>query len=591
MRWTRFSISDEGRWLGRQVRFLLGSLMANVVCIVAGSALTLADPLIIKWLIDTAIPQRSVRLILLGTAAFCVTYLASLGMSYLATFVGAVVTQKLVFRIRMSLLRRIHTLPAKYHGNVQVGETLFRLEQDVDRVAEFSGDVLPVTLHMLILGVMVAVTMGVLNWRLTLVVLPLVPAFYFIQQRYARKLKGAADTVQNQLGKINAFLQEHLAGMVQLQLLNRTGTQGRRFARLIAEGAKAQIQQRVTEIAFSGACISVIVLGMSLCLGVGGYEVTRGALSVGGLVAFYGYVLRLFEPVSIATDLQARFQRFSASIRRILEIMDTEQPSRVNQPSSSLGPHIAPELEFRSVWFSYKKDRSVLCDMNFRVEAGETVALVGLNGSGKSTVGLLATRLYEPEAGCILLGGQDIRDVGRWSLRATITLVPQDPILFDNTVRENLLYGNPSATSKDLETVAALTQLDEVLRRLPRGLDEPLGPFGGRLSGGEKKRVALARSLLQQPRILIVDEITSALDAPTAVGLLRGLELFRQARTLVVISHRPATILWADRIVVVHEGRVVDSGQHAPLMQRCQVYRTIWQSQDRMPEVTSFSSR
>ncbi len=590
MRWIKCSISAEGRWLGRQVRFLLRPLIANVVCIVVGSVLTLADPLIVKWLIDTAIPQRSLRLILVGAAAFCVTYLASLGISYLATFAGAVVTQKLVFRIRMSLLRRIHTLPANYHGNTQVGETLFRLEQDVDRVAEFSGDVLPVTLHMVILGIMVVATMGVLNWRLTLAVLPLVPAFYLIQQRFARKLKEAADTVQFQLGRINAFLQEHLAGMLQLQLLNRTGTQGRRFARLIAEGARVQIQQRVTEIAFGGACISVIVLSMSLILGVGGYEVTRGSLTVGGLVAFYGYVVRLFEPVSIATDLQARFQRFSASIRRILEIMEREQPSTVKQPTAALGPNIVPELEFQSVWFSYKKDRSVLRDMSFRVEAGETVALVGLNGSGKSTVGLLATRLHDPDAGCIRVGGQNIQDVSRWSLRATVTLVPQDPILFDNTVRENLLYGNPAATGKDLETVAAFTQLDEVLRRLPLGLDEPLGPLGGRLSGGEKKRLALARSLLQQPRILIVDEITSALDAPTAVGLLHGLELFRQARTLVVISHRPATILWADRILVVDEGRIVDSGQHAQLMLRCQVYRTIWQSQDRMLELASLKS-
>jgi len=210
--------------------------------------------------------------------------------------------------------------------------------------------------------------------------------------------------------------------------------------------------------------------------------------------------------------------------------------------------------------------------------------LVGLNGSGKSTIGLLATRLHEPDAGCILVGGEDIQDVTRRSLRATITLVPQDPILFDDTVRENLLYGNPAATNGDLERVAAFTHLDEVLRRLPRGLDEPLGPLGGRLSGGEKKRLALARTLLQQPRILIVDEITSALDGPAAAGLLRGLELFRQARTLVVISHRPATILWADRILVVHEGRVVDSGRHAELMLRCRVYRTIWQSQDKMPD-------
>jgi ATP-binding cassette subfamily B protein len=195
--------------------------------------------------------------------------------------------------------------------------------------------------------------------------------------------------------------------------------------------------------------------------------------------------------------------------------------------------------------------------------------------------------LYEPDAGSILVGGQDIREVGRRSLRKIVTLVPQDPVLFDETVRDNLLYGNPGASGKDIETVAALTQLDRVLQTLPRGLDEPLGPLGGRLSGGEKKRLALARTLLQQPRILIVDEITSALDGPAAAGLLEGLELFRQARTLVVISHRPATILWADRILVVDEGAIVDSGKHDALILRCEAYRRIWQSQDRMLLVSS----
>jgi ATP-binding cassette subfamily B protein len=583
MRWRKLFLSSEGTWLGRQVRPLLSLLIGNLVCIVAASALTLADPLIVKWLIDIAIPQRSLRLVLMGTAAFCAVYLASVGMSYLAALISSIVSQKMAFRVRMSLLRCIHTLPAKYHGDSQIGEMLYRVEQDVDRVVEISGDMFPLTMHMVIVGIMVLVTMGVLNWRLTLIVLPLLPIFYLIQQKFAGKLKASADTVQAQAGKINAFLQEHLAGMLQLQLLNRTGTQGRRFARLAAAGAKFQVKQRLTEIAFGGASVSAIVVGMSLILGFGGYEVIRGALTVGGLVAFYGYVGRLFEPVSIAVDLQSRFQRVGASIRRILDVMDKKQLSS-GLPGISLGTNILPELEFRSVWFSYREDRSVLRDMSFRVGAGETVALVGLNGSGKSTIGLLATRLHEPDAGCILVGGHDIHAISRWSLRSTVTLVPQDPILFDDTVRENLLYGNPSATGGDLERVAAFTQLDEVLRKLPRGLDEPLGPLGGRLSGGEKKRLALARTLLQQPRILIVDEITSALDGPSCLGLLQGLELFREARTLVIISHRPATILWADRILVVDQGRIVDSGRHAELMLRCPIYRTIWQVQDKMPE-------
>jgi ATP-binding cassette subfamily B protein len=210
----------------------------------------------------------------------------------------------------------------------------------------------------------------------------------------------------------------------------------------------------------------------------------------------------------------------------------------------------------------------------------ETVAIVGLNGSGKSTIGLLATRLYQPESGAIFLGRQDIREISLRGLRSIVTLVPQDPVLFDETVRENLLYGKPSATDGDLDKVAAQTQLDQVLQKLPAGLDEPLGPLGNRLSGGEKKRVALARTLLQTPNVLILDEITSALDEPAARDLLHGLDLFRKARTLIIISHRPTTILWADRILVIGEGAVVDSGTHAQLISRCALYQRIWKSQD-----------
>jgi ABC-type multidrug transport system fused ATPase/permease subunit len=586
---TGESLSRAMKWLVRYVRPLASLAIADFVCMIVGSGLSLLDPLVVKWLIDSALPKRDFRLVLLGTSVFCVVYLASLGINYLGSFVTCLLTQKMVFGIRVSLLRQIHALPARRHETSQVGDTLYRIEQDVDRVAELSGDILPLTIQMVLMGIMVLVTMGILNWHLTVLVAPTLPIFYLLQNRYAAKLKDAADQVHSQSGKINAFLQEHLAGLLQLQLLNRTGTHARKFARLAAKGAELQIQQRATEMAFGGASVSVIVLGMGLILGYGGYEVTRGALTVGGLVAFYGYVFRLFAPVSVAIDLQSRLQRVGASIRRIEELTNGRQLNG-RAPSVPLGPGARPDLEFRSVWFAYDEDRPVLRNMSFRVEAEEVVALVGLNGSGKSTIGLLATRLYDPEAGSILVGGNDIKEIDRRSLRAAITMVPQDPFLFDETVRENLLYGNPSATTSDLHAVAALTQLDRVLQRLPRGLDEPLGPLGSRLSGGERKRLALARTLLQQPRILIVDEITSSLDAPAAAGLLGGLDLFRRARTLVVVSHRPTTILWADRILVVHDGAIVDSGQHPELLARCEAYRRIWQSQDQAAPTMNLQS-
>ena len=574
-------VSRETRWLLRQVRPHVGLSAAALLCMVAGSGLSLLDPLLVKWLIDTALPRRDLRLVFLATFLFCVVYLASIVVNYAASFLSTLVTQKMVFRLRVSLLRKIHNASARLYDNAQVGETLYRIGQDVDRAAELSGEILPLAIQMALMGAMVLATMVLLNWRLTALVVPVLPLFYYLQRTYSSRLREAADAVQEQSGKINAFLQEHLAGIQQLQLLNRTLTQARKFARLGAKAVQLQMRQRATEMTFGGASIAVIVLGMGLILGYGGYQVTRGTLTIGGLVAFYGYVFRLFAPVSIATDLQARFQRVGASIRRIVELAENSEITDTATTRSHLYPGTRPELEFRSVSFSYRKDRPVIRDMSFRVEAEETVALVGMNGSGKSTIGLLATRLYDPDAGTILVGGQDIRQVARRSLRSLATLVPQEPIFFDQTVKENLLFGNPDATRSDLDAVAALTQFDRVLQRFPKGLDEPLGPLGHRLSGGEKKRLALARTLLQKPKLLIVDEITSSLDAPTASGLLKGLEVFRQARTLIIISHRPATILWADRILVVDGGAIVDCGRHVELLKRCDHYRWIWQSQDR----------
>src|SRR5580704_14577775 len=316
------SLSSAVSWLVRYVRPLLSLVIADLVCMTLGSGLSLLDPLVVKWLIDVALPKRDLRLVLLGTLVFCGVYLASLGTNYLGSFVSCLLTQKMVFRIRVSLLRQIHTLSPQRHDNSEVGDTLYRLEQDVDRVADLSGDILPLAIQMVLMGIMVFATMGVLNWHLTALVAPVLPIFYLLQRRYATKLKDAADQVQSLSGRINAFLQEHLAGMMQLQLLNRMGTQARKFARLAAKGAQLQIRQRATEMAFGGASVSIIVLGMGLILGYGGYEVTRGALTVGGLVAFYGYVFRLFAPVSIAIDLQSRLQRVGASIRRVEQISD-----------------------------------------------------------------------------------------------------------------------------------------------------------------------------------------------------------------------------------------------------------------------------
>jgi len=553
-----------------------------LLSIVAASVLTLLDPLIIKWLIDEALAKRSVRLLLVGAIGFGTAYFGQLAFSYAAYLLGFVVSQKMIFRIRVALIRRLHILSARYYENTPVGEILYRVEQDVDRVGELGGDVLPSVIRMAIVAVMVLVTMGVLNLRLTLMVVPLLPLFYFLQRRYLSPLTVAAESTQQQMGMISSFLQEHLFGMLQLQLLNRTSTHGRKIARFLAAGAKVQTAQRLAEVRFSAASMSVIVLGSTLILGFGGDDVIRGRLTVGGLVAFYSYVIRLFEPMSVAVDLQSRLQRVGASIRRIVEVVGNEEVIASNgQRTQRLTRESGARLEFREVCFSYGRDRTVLDCLSFCVSRGEKVALVGISGCGKSTIGHLATRLYDPDAGSVLIDGMDLRDLGQRNLRSVVTVIPQEPVLFDATMRENLLYGDPSATSRDLEQVVSLAQLHDVIRKLPRGFEEALGPMGRKLSGGEKKRVALARAFLQRPQILILDEVTSALDGPTAARLLEALDHFGQGRSVVLISHKPSAICWADRIVVLDRGKVVAQGKHGELMNTCELYRRLYHGQSR----------
>src|SRR5713101_8381807 len=408
----RSVVSPEIRWLGRQVLPLMRLNLLGLLSIIAASVLTLLDPLIIKWLIDEALAKGSVELLLLGAIGFGAAYFGQLIFSYAAYLVGFVVSQKMIFRIRVVLIRRLHVRSARYYENTPVGEILYRVEQDVDRVGEIGGDVLPSVIRMAVVAVMVLVTMGVLNLRLTLMVVPLLPLFYFLQRRYLSPLTVAAENTQQQMGVISSFLQEHLFGMLQLQLLNRTGTLGRKFARALAAGAKVQTAQRLAEVRFSAASMSVIVLGSTLILGYGGYEVIGHRLTVGGLVAFYSYVIRLFEPMSAAVDLQSRLQRVGASIRRIVEVVGNEEVIASNeQRTQRLTKEGGGRLEFREVCFSYGRDRTVLDCLSFCVGRGEKVALVGISGSGKSTIGHLAPLLYHPDAGSVLIDGMDLRDL------------------------------------------------------------------------------------------------------------------------------------------------------------------------------------
>jgi len=558
--------NSQLQWFVRKLRPLLRAHLLSVSLIVLSSLMFLLDPLLIKWLIDKVLPKRDIRLLLLAVGAFLGIYVCRLGFSALAGIVSFRTVQNLVFRIRLDILEHMNLLSADFHESTPIGEKLYRMEQDVDQVAELGSSLVAYVLQSTFNAFFVIGTMFFLDSRLTVLLLPLMPLFFVFRRRFEGQLRQASDSAQQQSSRESSFLQEHLASVIQIQLLRRERSQVQAFLERASARMKALNHRTLTETLFRTCYMAVIALGTIATLGYGGYEVFVGALTVGGLVAFYSYLARLFDPLNAAVDIYSRFNRLSASIRRIVEVIEktptvSESPSAMHFPSSSRGC-----VELQRVSSSYGKATPVVDGLELKLEAGEKVALVGVSGSGKSTITKLIARLYDVNQGAIHIDGIDVRDVRLESLRTNVCYLMQDAVLFDRTLKENLLLGKPSATNRELFGALETADLGELIGCLPQGWDTPIGPKGNFLSGGERQRLALARLVLQNPSVLLLDESTSALDASSERRVFTNLVERFADKTIVFVSHRISALKWVDRIVVLNGGIVEEQGTHDRLV-------------------------
>ena len=526
----------------------------------------LLDPLLMKWLIDRVLPRKDFHLLLIAAVGFFALYGFRLGFFTLSQLVNFKTIQKLVLRMRLNILEQMNKLSADYHETTPVGERLYRVEQDVDQVAEVGSSLVPFVLQTAFKAVFVMGTMLTLDYRLTCLVLPLMPLFFVFRKKFEKPLRRASDAVQEKAANENSFLQEHLASILQVQLLHQETSQKQCFEERAVARMKALNHREWVEVMFSACYMAIVALGTIAILGYGSYQVFIGALTIGGVVAFYSYIGALFDPLGAAIHIYSQITRLNTNIRRILEVTERapgvpEIPGAVNLPSPVRG-----YVELDRVGFSYRDTTPVLNEIHLRLDPGEKVALVGMSGSGKSTIAKLIARVYDVSHGAVYVDGMDVRNVRLGSLRTRVCYLLQDAVLFDRTLRENLLLGRPSATTKELQRAAEIADMKELLRRLPKGLDTPVGQRGNSLSGGERQRVALARAVLQDPSILLLDESTSALDAPSERRVFLNLAHHFQDRTIVFVSHRIAALKWVDRIVVLNGGVIEEQGTHDQLI-------------------------
>lgn len=569
-------IPPEIRWLSKQVRPFLHWHAASILCISVGSFLGLLAPLVLKSLIDLVLPSRRIGLLIVTVGLI---FLCHQGRAVL-TSVGGYLTmraaERLALDMRLRLLRHLDTLSADYHERTPVGASMYPLQEPIDEISYFGSDLLPTILRTLMATMLSLGTMLLLNARMTLAVLPLIPVFLLTRKHFHSRLEDGSNTVQRNHIAWTSFLEEHLSSIVALQLLRQQRRRERTAFSLLATTVRSYNRLFMTGISFTFFTSLTIGLAMSAVIGLGGWSVFTGSLTVGGLVAFYTYLTQLFEPLSGVAETYVRAHKTFTSIRQLQAVFALKPAIKACSAAISFPPNHPWTIEVADVCFGYPNSRGLLSIPHLHIRAGEYVAMVGENGAGKSTLAKLLARLYDVDAGSILVAGCDVRNIEIESLREHVWYAPPYPILFDTTLASNLRLGKATASDAELEAVVEDVGLTAWVGTLQAGLDQRVGPGGSCLSAGQRQRMGVARAILQHPRVLILDEATSSLDARSEQQLLSGLHDVLPGSTLIVISHRLSALHCVERVIIFKAGRIVEEASPELLLRNGSAYSRLF---------------
>ena len=577
----------DSRLMRRLVAYLKpykGYVLLALLLILFESGLEVTFP----WLTKTAIDDYIASANMGGLAVIAGVYIVLLFVRFASASAESVVLQntgqKIMFDMRMQVFRHLHTLSASFYDRNPVGRLITRVITDVDVLNEmFSAGIVSIFGDIFtLLGIMAAIM--VLNWQLGLVTMSVVPLIVVATAVFRIKARDSYRRVRIAIAKINAFLQEHITGMPVVQLYNRERKSFRKFDDINNQHLSANVDGIWAYAWFYPAIELLSSVAIALIIWYGGGKVIQGALSLGALVAFTQYSTRFFQPIQDMSEKYNILQSAMASSERLFKLMDT--PATIVNPPNAIKPARSPggEIEFRNAWFAYNDEDWVLRDVSFHVNPGESVAIVGHTGAGKTTTTSLLTRFYDIQKGEILLDGINIAKLDLGYLRGAFAVVLQDVFMFSGTMESNIRLGSPISRQR-VKAAAEDVNLAAFIRTLPLGLDHPVNERGTTLSAGQRQLLAFARALAHNPQILILDEATSSVDTETEIQIRKAIERLMEGRTSIIIAHRLSTIQRCDKIIVMHKGRVRESGTHQQLLAQRGIYYKLYQLQYKDQEV------
>ncbi len=549
-----------------------------IVCILVAASANLYVPWIIKDVIDGVLASKNMAMLNTIAIGIVLVYLVRgvffYGQTYLMSYIG----QKVIIDIREAVYRHLQRLSLSYYEKRQTGAIMSHITNDVAALQSALVDsvIELFTESMVLIGSMAL--MFYLHWKLSLLTFIALPLVAQAMNIFGKRLRNASRVMQERAADITSILQETIAAVRVIKSFVREDYEIDRFNRENYFNFQAQMKTAQLMATLTPVIEFLAAIGITIIIWYGGREVINGSLTSGSLIAFLIYAVNISNPIKRLSRVYGNIQKALAAAQRVFEVLDTE-PEIKDMPDAQKLPSIAGRVAFENVDFSYKKDEPALTNVSLVAEAGQMIAIVGPSGAGKTTIANLVPRFYDPTAGRITIDGYDIKTVTLSSLREQIGIVPQETVLFNGSVYENILYGDLDASQEQVIAAAKAANAHEFITAMPDGYNTQIGERGSKLSGGQRQRIAIARAILKDPRVLILDEATSALDTESEQLVQEALDKLMVGRTSFVIAHRLSTVQRAHVILVIEKGQIIECGSHAELVLAGGLYSKLYQVQ------------